>query len=298
MQKTFLFVVVFLLLFIKIVSAQNIPNGDFEEWPTCLCDPPYWYTNNLYPPPLECLQVSPGFPSYSGDFSIKGVVDSCTELSVLYPPILTSYDIDLNTKPEALHGFYKYSPIGEDLFFATVKLYKDSVLIGEGFIKSEQEVTDFTEFVVNFDYNTNDIPDMAVIEFTIDSSLNDNQLHQGSTWYLDSLTFGPLSDISSENNKLPLIFNLYQNYPNPFNPSTRIGYSIPELSLVIIKVHDVLGNEIMTLVNEEQPVGYYSFEFDATLFSSGVYFYQLKASNPSTGSVKSFVETKKMMILK
>ena len=290
MKKTFLFVFVLLLQFIKFVSAQNIPNGDFEEWLTCLCDPPYWYTNNLYPPPLECLQISPGFPPYSGDFSIKGVVDSCVEISVLYPPILTSYDINLNVKPETLHGFYKYFPIGEDFFFVSVKLYKDNVLIGEGFLKSEQEVIDFTEFVVNFDYTTNDIPDLAVIEFTIDSSLNDNQLHQGSTWYLDSLTFGPLSDIRSESNEVPLMFNLYQNYPNPFNPSTKIKYSVPQTSQVQIKVYDVLGNEIETLVNKEKQTDTYEITWYAEGLPSGVYFYQLKAG--------SFVETKKMMLMK
>ena len=85
-------------------------------------------------------------------------------------------------------------------------------------------------------------------------------------------------------------FQLSQNFPNPFNPSTKIGYQIPNISFVTIKVYDVLGNEIKTLVNEEKPAGIYEIDFNATDISSGIYFYQLK-----TGS---YIETKKMLLLK
>jgi len=85
-------------------------------------------------------------------------------------------------------------------------------------------------------------------------------------------------------------FTLYQNYPNPFNPNTKIKYSVPQPSDVNIKVVNILGNEIATLVNKEKPAGSYEVEFDASGIPSGVYFYQLKAG--------SFVETKKMVLMK
>ncbi|RKY94959.1 MAG: hypothetical protein DRQ01_01065 [Ignavibacteriae bacterium] len=95
-------------------------------------------------------------------------------------------------------------------------------------------------------------------------------------------------------------FNLHQNYPNPFNPNTLIKYQIPELRFVTLKVYDVLGNEVATLVNEEKSAGSYEVEFsaiggsasggDAYNLSSGIYFYKLQAGN--------FVETKKMILLK
>ncbi len=94
----------------------------------------------------------------------------------------------------------------------------------------------------------------------------------------------------------PLEFSLAQNYPNPFNPSTTIKYNIPSegtglaLSAVTLKVYDVLGKEVATLVNEEKPAGNFEIEFDATHLSSGVYYYQLR-----TGE---FVETKKMILLR
>jgi hypothetical protein len=280
--------------------AQEIPNGDFEEWATCLCDPPYWNTNNYYPPPLECLQVFPGIPPYSGDFCVEGIVDTCTELTVLRPPLIQSYDIPLNSRPEALRGYYKYFPIGEDLFAASIQMFFDNNLIGEGTIESRQLVSDFTEFIINIDYTTNDIPDVAIIQFTIDSSTTSNKLHQGSKWYIDYLSFGPLSAVDAEQTDVPYTFYLYQNFPNPFNPSTKIKYSVPYSSKVVIKVFDILGNEIETLVNEEKPAGTYEVEFNISSISgsvsakggyaSGVYFYQLRTNE--------YVETKKMILLK
>ena len=89
---------------------------------------------------------------------------------------------------------------------------------------------------------------------------------------------------------IPTVFNLYQNYPNPFNPITTIEYQIPELSFVTLKIYDVLGSEVEALVNEEKAVGSYEVELNVNGLSSGVYFYKLQA--------KSFIETKKMIIIK
>ena len=88
----------------------------------------------------------------------------------------------------------------------------------------------------------------------------------------------------------PEKFNLEQNYPNPFNPSTKIKYSIPQTSHVQIKIFDVLGNEIETLVKEEKPIGNYELDWDAIGLPSGIYFYRLQAG--------SFIDTKKMILLK
>jgi len=88
----------------------------------------------------------------------------------------------------------------------------------------------------------------------------------------------------------PLVFSLYQNYPNPFNPSTTIKYSIPELSKVRLTLFNLLGEEVIILVNEEKVAGNYSVELNAAALPSGVYFYQLKASE--------YTAVKKMLLLK
>jgi len=93
-------------------------------------------------------------------------------------------------------------------------------------------------------------------------------------------------------------FSLEQNYPNPFNPSTKIKYSIPSVDaresnqsqLVTLKVYDMLGNEVSTLVNEVQQAGSYEIEFSADGLTSGIYFYKLQ--------VGEFTDTKKMILLR
>ncbi|QQS37774.1 MAG: T9SS type A sorting domain-containing protein [Ignavibacteriales bacterium] len=89
---------------------------------------------------------------------------------------------------------------------------------------------------------------------------------------------------------IPEKFELSQNYPNPFNPATTISYSIPVKADVTIKVFDILGNEVHTLVNESKDAGNYSINFNASDLSSGVYFYNIKAGK--------FNETKKMALIK
>jgi len=101
---------------------------------------------------------------------------------------------------------------------------------------------------------------------------------------------GIVSVNDNRSNSIISDFILEQNYPNPFNPSTKIKYSIPQTSNVIIKVYDILGNEIETLVNEEKQTGTYEVTWYAENLPSGVYFYRLQAG--------SFVETKKMVLLK
>ncbi len=93
-----------------------------------------------------------------------------------------------------------------------------------------------------------------------------------------------------ENNFSVKTFNLYQNYPNPFNPSTTINYQIPKSSFVTLKIYDVLGREVANLVNNEKQAGQYNVTFNASKFSSGIYFYRLQAGD--------FISTKKMILMK
>jgi len=88
----------------------------------------------------------------------------------------------------------------------------------------------------------------------------------------------------------PDSYLLNQNYPNPFNPSTIISWQLPESKFVTLKIYDVLGNEVASLINEEKPAGNFEVEFNATALSSGIYYYKLVAGD--------FVDVKKMILLK
>ena len=94
----------------------------------------------------------------------------------------------------------------------------------------------------------------------------------------------------NNNSEKPDKFSLSQNYPNPFNPVTKINYSIPKQGFVTLKVYDLIGREVRTLVNEVKASGSYSVDFNASELSSGVYFYKIQAGD--------FTETKKMMLIK
>jgi len=108
--------------------------------------------------------------------------------------------------------------------------------------------------------------------------------------YLHSLTLTNTTDVAEQSAEKPGCFALRQNYPNPFNPSTIIEYTVAAPGRVSLKVFDVLGKEIVTLADGIHAAGNYKVSFDASGFSNGIYFYQIKSSK--------FVETKKMLLLK
>ncbi len=98
------------------------------------------------------------------------------------------------------------------------------------------------------------------------------------------------TELVIEENILPTEYGLTQNYPNPFNPTTTINYQIPKDGFVTLKIYDVLGKEVATLVNENKSTGRYNVEFNAGNLASGVYLYQVM--------VNDFVSTKKLVLLK
>jgi hypothetical protein len=141
------------------------------------------------------------------------------------------------------------------------------------------------------------------ITYTVADSLGIVEIW--STWVdenitgavINGITYGSITNV--ENVEEPITdFRLEQNYPNPFNPTTTIKYSIPDVAdanfasttQVLIKIFDVLGNEIAALVDEQKSPGIYEVTFDGSNISSGIYFYQLRAG--------SFAETKKFVLMR
>jgi hypothetical protein len=109
----------------------------------------------------------------------------------------------------------------------------------------------------------------------------------------ESVVLPPIPPIVSVDDELasqPENYNLYQNYPNPFNPSTTIRYSITAPDLVRIKIYDILGREVKTLINEQKQAGTYEVQFDASGLASGIYLYRIESGK--------FIQTKKMILLK
>ena len=91
-------------------------------------------------------------------------------------------------------------------------------------------------------------------------------------------------------NNIPINFSLSQNYPNPFNPTTSIEYSVPSSEYVSLKIYDIIGNEVATLVNEQKSAGNYEVKFNASSLTTGMYIYKINAG--------SFTKVRKMMLVK
>jgi hypothetical protein len=124
----------------------------------------------------------------------------------------------------------------------------------------------------------------------VDSVSGWNGTLLGTAGY-DTLTFCPIvTNISGNGTIVPKSYSLSQNYPNPFNPTTNIKFSIPKNGYVEIKIYDILGKEITTLVSDPYQAGEYIVGFNAASISSGIYFYRIV--------VNDFVATKKMTVIK
>jgi hypothetical protein len=128
----------------------------------------------------------------------------------------------------------------------------------------------------------------TVGEQFIGKSVNSASQHNIGFWYVYKQS--TLTDVEKENETIPTVFKLEQNYPNPFNPSTIIKFAVPERRSVLIKIYDILGGEVITIVNEEMDSGWYKREFNASGYSTGVYIYRMQAGN--------YVSTKKMILIK
>ena len=139
--------------------------------------------------------------------------------------------------------------------------------------------------------------DNWIVQSIIPATEIDLTLVGGGILFLPGLQSKIIANITevTDDYSVPVEFNLFQNYPNPFNPSTKIRFTIPNVSSsfslrTTLMVYDILGNEMITLIDKELPAGEYEFTFDASKLSSGVYFYQLK-----TGS---YIITKKMVLIR
>ncbi|MCW8811167.1 MAG: T9SS type A sorting domain-containing protein [Ignavibacteriaceae bacterium] len=180
-------------------------------------------------------------------------------------------DVQGGWDPDSGEGNIDFDPMFADTLF---NLSGSSYCVGNGIVSVD--IIGLTYNCPSTDYYGNARPN------PIDTRVDIGAIESEYYW-------NPVG-VKDNSNELPVKYNLQQNFPNPFNPSTKIKYSVLQTSQVNIKVFDILGNEIVTLVNEEKSIGTYELTWNAESLPSGVYFYQLKAG--------SFVETKKMILLR
>ncbi len=112
----------------------------------------------------------------------------------------------------------------------------------------------------------------------------------GNNLYIDDISSGTATGVSTPISFTPVKYELSQNFPNPFNPTTKINFALPKQGLVTLKIYDMLGKEVAQLVNEVRNAGNYSVDFNASNYASGVYFYKMTSAD--------FSEVKRMMLVK
>jgi pectinesterase len=174
------------------------------------------------------------------------------------------------------------NPAGWSTWNVTPALYAEYKCYGDG--------SDFSSRLSSI---SRQLTDDEAKEYSVKNifSKKSNNPAFGFDWIPDSTLVTSVED--EENNfgqLLPTHYEIMQNYPNPFNPSTVIKYQLPKNSMVKVIVYDILGKEVIKLVDAEQPAGNYEVKFNAGNLASGIYFYRISAND--------FVQTKKMMFLK
>jgi hypothetical protein len=206
----------------------------------------------------------------------------------------------------AVHGFIKFMPFSNvipvELTSFTASMIDGNILLNWT-TATELNNSGFEIHKGSHTSTSLSVTDWETISFvTGNGTSTENQnysfIHQnpseGKSYYrLKQIDYDgkyTYSNIAEVDFVLPIQFSLEQNYPNPFNPVTSIKYAIRSKQFVQLKIFDVIGNEVATLVNDEKPAGNYEIAFDASNLSSGVYFYKIASGN--------FIETKKMVLLK
>ena len=138
--------------------------------------------------------------------------------------------------------------------------------------------------------NSTDVANSIAVDVSGNVYVTDYSNGSGTAVDYATIKYSQLVGFQPISSEIPDMFSLSQNYPNPFNPSTNINFSIPKSSFVTLKVFNIMGKEISSLVNENLNPGVYSFDFNAEDLASGIYFYKLTAGE--------FSEVKKMTMIK
>ena len=296
MKKTFgIFLATFVLLCASESSFGQIPNGGFESWNGN--EPNSWSTSNS---PVG-VTITSSTTVHGGSYAAKGMVVPIAGTAYVIQPVLQSATnargFAFSQRPTAFTGYYEFFPVASsgDRFGINVALYKGGLggtPVASAAAAMPTSVSSYAQFSVNFTYLTSDIPDTCIIQIQIVGPATGAQTPAtaGSYFLIDDLAFTGTNGVAVAALQGPADFQLNQNYPNPFNPSTRIDYSLPSTGFTRLTVHNILGQEIATLVKGVQASGRHSITFNASDLPSGVYFSRLEHDGD--------VRTQRMILLK
>ncbi|OGU48027.1 MAG: hypothetical protein A2000_12825 [Ignavibacteria bacterium GWB2_36_8] len=288
MKNVSLYILLIVLVFTWSTNsfAQNpVPNDGFESWsgntPTGWSAP----TNisGFFEP------ITKSTDAYTGNFAVRGEVlnaGGSPVVPIIYTGSPSQQTFPVSENHISLEGSYKFSPQGGDMLYIEIVFYNTTVEGGaEGHVMLSNEVTGtYLGFEIPMEYDEDNPVGWQATEANITVTIlpPDEQVPHVGTWFLvDHFTFDgyPLDVDDITNGEIPDKFGLEQNYPNPFNPTTNINFNLPEESFVNLKVFNIQGEEVATLVNEELAAGSYKAYWNAAEMSSGIYVYVLRTKD-------------------
>jgi len=222
--------------------------------------------------------------------------DSQNNFGYAYHDAIDKPFIGMALLTEGTTGYYGIANDGLDGGIGVYEGFSDAnkwLTLTNGLSKTEAGPSDVSSVISAGPFEIK-ADSTLVVAFSLSAGIDLNSIQNSVANSRDRYN-SILTDISDEDLELPTEFSLSQNYPNPFNPSTTIKYSIPndvrgEKQEVRLQVYDILGRKVATLINKQQKTGNYEVKFDASNFTSGVYFYKIQ--------VGSFLNIKKMILLR
>lgn len=250
--------------------------------------------------------------------SLGGVVFSSPTDTILWTQISTEYyhsgygmaAIDTNIFIATQDGIYLYSgnstwlprnnglPVNDTSWLASCILTSDDSLLFAYILSSSAPGGIYVSSDLGQQWER--INDSSFADFSVNTiAANKSYLFAGTqngSWKIKISDI--ITSVKNDDYINPKIFYLSQNYPNPFNPSTTINYQLPEAGFVTLKIYDILGREVLTLVNGYKTAGNYRINFNARNLTSGVYIYQLKVNKSKCNSLSDFSAAKKFLLLK
>ncbi len=276
------------VVFLSSLSFCQIPNPGFENWVTDAdtnYNPVGWETTNSYP----IVNVERASPGHLGSYAMKAKTIMVQGFSFPGVAILQAR-YNFSGTPTKFSAWVKSTIMPGDQAFLIVALLKgDSIIASQDSctFKIISTISSLTYIEFPIKAQSALIPDSLLV--MVASGLGTSQV--GTEIIVDSLAFiGGSATSVPEGKSLPDAFFLAQNYPNPFNPKTVIDFQLPVAGNASLKVYDLFGREVATLVDTKLPAGRHTATWNAAGAASGIYFYQLRAGN--------FVQCKKLVLLK
>ncbi len=279
-MKTFYCVLIAVLCLGTISSAQTnfIKNGGFESWTNNM--PNNWIT--------DTSSATKATTAHGGTYALK--LNTYLYFGLFaYPGSISQY-IPVTGTSFTLKGWYQLHSDSGDAVSVTMLASKAGAYVGAGDKRFTAPTSAYTAFSVGIIMDPNTSADTCSLMMMMEDNGSGNA-HAGSYALFDDLVLdNSVTGVRSDDFARPSSYQLAQNYPNPFNPSTEIEFTIAQQERVTLRVYNMLGQEVQTLVDAQLPQGRYRKVFDGSHFASGTYLYILRAG--------AFMQVKRMMMVK